>query len=42
MNFKRLRFDKRTHFFLDDFYKQIQIINSDETTTVRNSISDSE
>ena len=38
MNFKRLRFDEQTHFFLDDFYNQIQLINSNETSTVLNSI----
>lgn len=38
MNFKRLRLDKQTHFFLDDFYNQIQLINSNETSTVLNSI----
>ena len=42
MNFIRLRFDKQTHFFLDDFSNQIQLINSNETSTVLNSISVSE
>jgi len=42
MNLKRLRFDKQLYQFLDDFFHQIQLISSPETTTALNSITVSE